>query len=99
MTVKTSISLTEQQYAWLKSMVEEGRAASISALVQQAVEEGRKKDDVDREFVRGMRELLARRMEGPFVSSEEARAEMARMQAERRRQLGLEAQADDELAG
>lgn len=97
--VKTSISLTEQQYAYLKSMVEEGRASTVSAVVQQAVDAHRLKDEADQAFTRGMRELLAERMKEPALSMEEARAELSRLQAERRRELGLEERTDGELAG
>ena len=34
MTVKTSVSLTDQQNAFARRMVEEGRYSSVSAVIQ-----------------------------------------------------------------
>lgn len=38
MTVKSSISLTDDQHAFAKTLVDAGRFASVSAVLQQGVE-------------------------------------------------------------
>ena len=38
MTVKSSISLTDSQYDLVKGLVEDGRYASVSAVLQQGLE-------------------------------------------------------------
>ncbi len=38
MTVKSSVSLTDRQYAFARTLVDEGRYASVSAVLQQGVD-------------------------------------------------------------
>ena len=38
MAVKSSVSLTDQQHAFAKALVEAGRYASLSAVLQQGVD-------------------------------------------------------------
>lgn len=89
MTAKTSISLTDQQHAFARALVEEGRYPSLSAVLQQGVELLRER--VEREAVEtaALRALLARRREGAFVSGAEMDARVDAMIAAKRRAHGL----------
>jgi len=71
MTVKSSISLTDEQYAFARDLVESGRFASVSSVLQQGVELLRTR--VEREVLEteALAEILAARQAGRFVSGEE----------------------------
>lgn len=90
MTVKTSISLTDQQAAFARRLVAEGRYSSVSAVVQHGLEALRRQDVADDAEMVAFREMLRRRANGPFVPAEEFDAMMEEMLAEESRKLGLE---------
>ena len=90
MTVKTSISLTDQQAAFARKLVEEGRYSSLSAVAQQGLELLRRQDEADAAELRAFRDLLNERAKGPFVSAEEFDVMVEDMLAEESRKLGLE---------
>ena len=89
MTVKSSISLTDAQHAFAKALVEAGRYASLSAVLQQGVDLLRQRMDAEELGTAALRELLSRRREGGFVSAERMDTRLARMIAEKRRAHGL----------
>lgn len=71
MTVKSSISLPDDQHAFAKSLVEEGRFASVSAVVQHGIDLLRQREadaQVDRAALRA---LLEARAAGNFVSADD----------------------------
>lgn len=68
MTVKSSISLTDSQDAFVRALVAEGRYPSVSAALQQGLELLRLKMQGDEAEVAALRELLGARREGTFVS-------------------------------
>ena len=90
MTFKTSISMTDDQAAFARGMVESGHFPSLSALVQHAVQSYR--DEVERKEadLEMMREFFRRRIEGPFVPIEEMDGMVERSIARMRAELGLE---------
>lgn len=84
MSVKASVSITEQQNAFARDLVAKGRYASISAVVQQGIEMLREETvtaDLDND---ALRNLLMRRLDGPFISMEEFKADTEKMIAEKR---------------
>ena len=89
MTVKSSISLTDEQHAFARALVEAGRYASLSAVLQQGVDLLRQRMDAEELETAALRELLSRRRKGGFVSAERMDARLARMIAEKRRAHGL----------
>lgn len=89
MSVKSSISLTDQQDAFVRAEVESGRYSSASAVLQQGLELLRQKTEADRAEVEALRELLQRRMEGPFISTEEMDARVDAMIERKRRALNV----------
>ena len=88
-TVKSSISLTDEQHAFAKSLVEAGRYSSLSAVLQQGVDLLRRRMDAEEVETAALRELLFRRREGTFVGAREVDARLAAMVADKRRAHGL----------
>ena len=89
MTVKSSISLTDEQHAFAKALVEAGRYASLSAVLQQGVDLLRQRMDSEELESAALRALLSRRREGAFVDAEGMDARLARMIADKRRAHGI----------
>jgi antitoxin ParD1/3/4 len=87
MSVKSSISLTEQQHAFVREQVESGRYSSASSVLQQGLELLRQKTEADTAETEALRELLSRRMAGPFISADEMDARVDAMLERKRREL------------
>lgn len=90
MSVKSSISLTEQQDAFARSLVEGGHYPSLSAVIQQGLELFRQRTEAETVDTDALRLLLDRRMEGGFVSATEMGARVEDMIARKRRALDVE---------
>lgn len=82
MSVKASVSITEQQNAFARDLVAKGRYSSISAVVQQGIEMLRKENEHSEVEFAALKELLIERSKGPFISMEDFKADTARMIAE-----------------
>ena len=89
LTVKSSISLTDEQHAFAKALVEAGRYSSLSAVLQQGVDLLRQRMDAEELETAALRELLSRRRGGAFVDAERMDARLAGMVADKRRAHGL----------
>lgn len=90
MSVKASVSISEQQDAYVRDLVNQGRFSSMSAVVQQGLDMLRKKDEADLLEAAALKMLLEERMGGSFVSGTEFGAQVDGMLAKKRRDLGLE---------
>ncbi|CAM5553569.1 hypothetical protein FALB51S_00076 [Frigidibacter albus] len=77
MTVKSSISLRDDQHAFAKTLVEGGRFPSVSAVVQQGLDLLRQQDADAAADRAALVALLAERARGPFVSADTLRAQRA----------------------
>jgi antitoxin ParD1/3/4 len=71
MTVKISISLTDEQDAFARQLVEKGRFPSVSAALQQGLELLRQRFENDALELEALRTLLIERRRGEFVSSDD----------------------------
>ena len=89
LTVKSSISLTDEQHAFARALVEAGRYSSLSAVLQQGVDLLRQRMDAEELETAALRELLSRRRRGAFVDAERMDARLAGMVADKRRAHGL----------
>ena len=89
LTVKSSISLTDEQHAFARALVEAGRYASLSAVLQQGVDLLRQRMDAEELETAALRELLSRRRRGAFVDAERMDARLVGMVADKRRAHGL----------
>ncbi len=86
MTVKSSISLTDDQHAFARMLVESGRFPSVSAVLQQGVALLREKLEDEAVERAALAQLLQARRAGPFVSAAGMDARLARMIERKRRQ-------------
>ncbi len=89
MTVKSSISLTDEQHAFARALVEAGRYPSLSAVLQQGVDLLRHRIDSEELETVALRELLSRRRRGEFVDAQRMDERLAGTVAARRRAHGL----------
>ena len=89
MTVKSSISLTDEQHAFARALVEAGRYASLSAVLQQGVDLLHQRTETEELEAAALRALLSRRREGEFVDAEGMGARLAAMIANKRRAHGI----------
>ena len=89
MTVKSSISLTDEQHAFARALVEAGRYSSLSAVLQRGVDLLRQRTIAEELETAALRELLSRRRQGDFVDAEGMDALLAAVVADKRRAHGL----------
>ncbi len=89
MTIKSSVSLTDEQYAFARALVDAGRFSSVSAVLQQGVEFLRQRMEAEELETEALRRLLDRRRAGPFLSEAEMDARIEALIANRRRDLAL----------
>lgn len=71
MTVKSSISLTDDQYAFVRKLVESGRFSSVSAVLQQGLDALKRDMDDQMAEREALKELLAQRRRGSFIGAAE----------------------------
>lgn len=90
MSIKSSISLTEQQDAFARSLVESGRYSSMSSVLQQGLELLRQKTEVEAAETAALRELVEQRLKAPSVSAGEMEARVAAMIERKRLALGVD---------
>ena len=89
MSVKQSVSISEQQDDFARGLVKDGRFASISAVVQRGIELVRAEVELMDAETEALKALLRERAAGPFEDMEEASASIGRMIAKKRADLGL----------
>ena len=89
MSVKASVSVTAQQAAFARGLVEEGRYPSLSAVVQRGLELLRAETEAREAEIAALRGLLAARAEEETVTPGEGRRATEAMMAARRRAHGL----------
>jgi len=89
MSVKASVSISEQQEAFARALVGEGRYASLSAVVQRGLDLLREEIEAKEAERVALRALLRQRAEGPFVTLDEGNRDTEAMLAEKRRARGL----------
>lgn len=85
MTVKSSISLTDDQHSFAKTLVESGRFPSVSAVLQQGIELLREKVEDEALERAALAEILGKRRSGPFLPAARMDSRLSRMMAKKRR--------------
>ena len=90
MTVKTSISITDQQEAFARALIDEGRYPSLSAVVQRGLDLLRSQTDAEEAVTDALRELVRQRRGGTFVSPADMKGRVDRMIERKRRGHGVE---------
>ena len=89
MSVKSSVSISEEQDAFVRAQVEHGRFASASAVMQQGIELLRRKIEQEEAELAALRAFLDERRAGAFEDAGTARAATAEMIAAKRKAHGL----------
>src|SRR3546814_11422044 len=85
MTVKTSISLTDEQEAYARSLVEAGQFPSVSAVLQRGLDMLRRDGELHAAELDAMRTLIDRPRAGPFVDLDDGQAETRAVLARERK--------------
>ncbi|KAA3503175.1 type II toxin-antitoxin system ParD family antitoxin [Agrobacterium sp. O3.4] len=89
MSVKASVSISDQQDSFARRLVEEGRYASLSAVVQRGLELLRQETELKDAEIAALRDLLAERGQGEFISVEDGKDRTAAMIAAKKAGYGL----------
>lgn len=76
MTVKLSISLTDEQHSFAKAIVGSGRFPSVSAVMRQGIELLRERA--------ALADILGNRRAGPFLPAARMDSRLSRMIAKKR---------------
>ena len=84
MTVKSSISLTDDQHSFAKTLVDAGRFPSVSAVLQHGVELLREQMESEALERAALAEVLKQRRAGKFVSAGKMDDRLTRMLARKR---------------
>lgn len=89
MSVKASVSISDQQDSFARRLVEEGRYASLSAVVQRGLELLRQETELKDAELAALRDLLAERGQGAFISVEDGKGRTVDMIAAKKASYGL----------
>ena len=90
MSIKSSISLTEQQDAFARSLVETGQYSSLSSVLQQGLELLRQKTELEKLETEALRALVKQRLDAPTVPAEDMAARTDAMIERKRRGLRVD---------
>ncbi|MDX8354802.1 type II toxin-antitoxin system ParD family antitoxin [Cognatiyoonia sp. IB215182] len=83
MTVKSSISLTDQQDGFVRHLVAEGRYASASAVIQKGLDLLQQQTEAETADTAALKAILAERATGEFLDADAIRQQLDVMIAER----------------
>ncbi len=87
MTAKTSISLTDDQDSYARSLVESGQYPSLSAVLQRGLEMLRRDSELRDAELQALRLLIDQRRTGTFVDLAVGEAETRAMLARKRMKI------------
>ncbi len=84
MSVKASVSISDQQSAFARQLVRDGRYASLSDVVRRGLELVRAEIESGDSELDALQALLDERMSGEFITIEQGRADTEAMIAVKR---------------
>ncbi|WP_416797564.1 ribbon-helix-helix domain-containing protein [Ciceribacter azotifigens] len=87
MSVKSSISLSDQQDAFARSLVDSGRYSSMSSVLQEGLELLRQKIDAEAVETEALRALIERRLKGSMIPATEMERRVAGIIERKRRSV------------
>jgi antitoxin ParD1/3/4 len=79
MTAKTSISLTDDQEAYARALVQIGQYPSLGAVLQRGLDMLRHETQMPDAELQALRSLIDQRRSGPFVDLDEGEADTRAM--------------------
>ena len=85
MGVKSSISLSDQQDAFARGLVEQGRYSSVSAVIQNGLDLLRQRTESEEVETAALKALLQARSQGNFRSATDMDGRVAAMMDKKRR--------------
>jgi len=85
MSVKSSISLSDQQDAFARSLVDQGRYSSVSAVIQNGLDLLRQRTEAQEIETAALKAVLAGRLQGDFVTEAVMEGRVVAMMDEKRR--------------
>jgi antitoxin ParD1/3/4 len=89
MAVKASVSISEQQEAFARQLVEDGRYADLSAVVEHGLELVREETEIAEADRATLRALIERRIDGKFLTTDESDRQIDSIIEENRKAYGL----------
>ena len=89
MVVKTSVSISTQQDAFARKLVEDGRFSSVSAVIQHGIELLREQTEAKDAELQALRALIDERRTGEFLSRDESDRQIDEMIAAKKASYGL----------
>lgn len=89
MSVKASVSISDQQEEFARRLVDEGHFPSLSAVVEHGIDLVRQETAIKDAELAALKALLAERSRGPFVTVGEGRQHTEDMIATRKAAHGL----------
>jgi antitoxin ParD1/3/4 len=89
MTVKSSISLNDEQHAFARTLVEAGRFPSVSAVLQQGVDLLRRQMEDEALERAALADVMAQRRSGAFVTGDEMESRLLGMMDKKRQTHAL----------
>ncbi|MEQ9346801.1 MAG: type II toxin-antitoxin system ParD family antitoxin [Thalassospira sp.] len=89
MTVKSSISLTDNQNAFARELVEQGKYPSVSAVLQQGLELLRHKSELENLETEALRDIITARRNGQFITGSAMKDRISAIAGKKRRTHGL----------
>ncbi|MBB3457962.1 antitoxin ParD1/3/4 [Rhizobium sp. BK313] len=89
MSVKASVSISDQQDSFARKLVEDGRFASLSAVVQRGLELVREETELKDAELAVLRALLADRRAGEFLTIKESQSRIEEMLSAKKAGYGL----------
>ena len=85
MPVKSSVSLTDEQHAFAKELVQAGRFSSVSAVLQRGIDMLRRRLEREETETEALKLLLSRRRRGDFITSAQMESRLEEMVARKQR--------------
>ncbi|GES41102.1 hypothetical protein RsS62_03540 [Rhizobium dioscoreae] len=89
MSVKVSVSISDQQDVFARKLVEEGRFSSLSAVVQHGLELVRQEAVLRAAELAALKALISERQVGDFLTLEEGRRRTQELISSKKASHGL----------
>jgi antitoxin ParD1/3/4 len=89
MSVKASVSISDQQDVFARRLVEEGQFSSLSAVVQRGLELVREETELRDAELAALKALISNRQAGEFLSREESHRQIEDLIAAKKASYGL----------
>jgi len=85
MSVKSSISLSDQQAAFARQLVKQGRYSSVSAVIQNSLDLLRQRTEAEEVEIAALKAVLLARSQGDFVLEQDMDGRITAMIDRKRR--------------